>query len=121
MELANAERVEGALEMSREFGSYHAGYFHDQMQTAAEDLSGSGDPLSKLWGKFFEEFYPVAYAISSSEACDSGRDRPILETIQRINSLKNILWEIEMYVKTYKDVADAAVRKAVAEKEPGES
>jgi hypothetical protein len=104
--------------MSREFGSYTNGYFHDQMKYAAEDLGGSGDPLSRLWGKFFDEFYHVAYAISSSEACDSGRDRPILETIERIDRLKKVLWEIEQYVRPYKDVAETAVRRALEKKEP---
>ncbi len=84
--------------MSREFGSYETGYFHYQMSNATSDCLGGSDELTRLWGKFFAEFEPIAYAIASSEAGDSGP-------------------AIEAYVNTYERVAEhaasAAVRKAM--------
>ena len=100
--------------MSREFGSYSSGYFHSQMQTAADDCKAGRDPLTQLWGEFLDEFAAVAYDIASSEACDSGPDAPIIETIQRMPSLKRKLNAIEMFVEPYKRVADEAVRRKVS-------
>lgn len=99
--------------MSREFGSYMSGYFHHQMQYAAEDCASGKDELTRLWGKFFEEFYHVAYQIANSEACDSGPDAPIIETIQRLPALKKHLDDIEKYTRTYKDCMEEAVRQAL--------
>lgn len=102
--------------MSGEFGSYNSGYFHDQMQYAAADLAGGRDALSREWARFFEEFAPIARAISWSEACDSGPYYPITETIARIPRLKELLRGIEQHVQVYKEVADEAVRKAVKDR-----
>lgn len=42
--------------MSREFGSYVNGYFHSQMEQAAEDCKNGDYPLTKVWGNFLKEF-----------------------------------------------------------------
>ena len=99
--------------MSREFGSYDSGYFHTQMENAASDLANGSDELSRIWAGFFQEFQHIAYAIASSEACDSGEDYPILETIQRMEALKRQLGRVEEFVKPYRAVAAAAVRQAL--------
>jgi hypothetical protein len=99
--------------MSGEFGGYRGGYFHNQIEYAAEDLADGRDDLTHEWAKFFEAFYPIAKAISWSEACDSGPAYPITETINRIGALKVILNDIEARVKVYKEVADDAIRNHV--------
>jgi predicted MarR family transcription regulator len=103
--------------MSREFGSYTSGYFDSQMEQAASDLMTGSYALTRAWAPFFEEFCPVAYAIASSEAGDSGPDYSILETIRHIERLKALLGDIERHVEPYKRVADAAVRDALKAQE----
>jgi hypothetical protein len=99
--------------MSREFGSCMGGYFNSQMEQAASDLMSGRDALTRVWAPFFEEFCPIAYAIASSEAGDSGPDYSILETIRHIDRLKALLGDIEKHVEPYKRVAETAVREAL--------
>lgn len=97
--------------MSREFGSYTAGYFHQQIETAANDCLAGRDQLTKLWGEFLREFQPIAYAISSSEECDSGPEYPIMETMQHLPAMIKRMDNIEQFMNTYKRVAEEAVKK----------
>lgn len=101
--------------MSGEFGNYLGGYFHNKIQSAAGDALGGHDPLTKLWGEFLKEFEDIAHSISYSEACDSGPDDTIWETIQRLPELKRRLANIEKFIEPYKRVSEEAVR-AYAEK-----
>lgn len=84
--------------MSREFGSHQSGYFHTQMDQAASDCLDGRDELTKLWGKFLFEFKDVAWAIASSEACDSGPEYPIEMTSERLPRLQDELDRIKDYV-----------------------
>ena|ERR1019366_2997536 len=97
--------------MSREFGSYESGYFHTQIETAAQDCLNGKDPLTKLYGEFLKEFSEIAYQISNSEAFDSGPEYPILATIERIGLLKSRLNDIEYFIEPYKRIAENAVRE----------
>lgn len=97
--------------MSGEFGSYSSGYFYTQMEIAAEDCKSGSDQLTRLWGDFFEAFYPVAKAISWSEAGDTGAYRPILVNIEKQNALRNALANIEKYLSTFEDVIEAAIQE----------
>lgn len=99
--------------MSREFGSYNGGYFHQQIDNCANDALAGRDELTRLWGQFLAEFSPIAYSIASSEACDSGEDDTIIETIARLSALQKRLYDVEKYVESYKRVAEEAVRKAL--------
>ena len=99
--------------MSREFGSYSAGYFHYQMETAAEDCKSGNDELTRLWGEFFEEFKHIAYAIASSEAGDSGADFPIYETMRNLPSIKDKIAKIEEYIQPFEAVAKRAIRDKI--------
>jgi len=104
--------------MSREFGEYQHGYFHDKIRSAAEDCRTESDnKLTHLYGELLEELYKIAYQISNFEACDSGFYAPVQETMQRMPALKAKLREIEEFVATYKDVADNAVRDYINEQE----
>lgn len=59
--------------MSREFGEYIGGYFHDKINHAMDDLKDSSRvELHKKLIPFFESLYKVAYQISNVEAGDSG-------------------------------------------------
>lgn len=98
--------------MSREFGTYGGGYFHERMNDAADDLAGGNDGISKAWAKFFDEFRYVAYSIATSEAGDSAEYAPILETIRRMPALQKALDDVANYVQPFKDVAEYAVRNA---------
>jgi hypothetical protein len=100
--------------MSREFGSYNAGYFDQQMRNAADDLRAGEDELSRVWAGFFDEFHHVAYAIASSEASDSGADYPIMETINRLPALKEAISRVEQHVMPYKRIAEIAVLEHIA-------
>jgi hypothetical protein len=66
-----------------------------------------------LWGEFLEEFTPIAFAIASSEACDSGPDYPILENLKRMAALQACLSEVSKYLLPYQQVAEEAVRQTV--------
>ena len=104
--------------MSREFGEYHnGGYFHEEIKNAADDCATGRDELTKLWGKFLDEFYHIAYQISNSEACDSGPYAPIIESINRMESLKDCLSKIDTYLDPFRDVMAEAVRDASNKKE----
>lgn len=99
--------------MSREFGSYMSGYFHSQIGYAVGDLAEGSHELTRLWGKWFEEFYPVAYAIASCEACDSGAYDPIMTTIQKLSALKQAMAAIKEYLRPFEDVIEVAIREKI--------
>lgn len=96
--------------MSREFGSYAAGYFHTQMAYAAEDLASGRSDIARAWARFFDEFQHVAYSIASCEACDSGEYDPIMESIRRMAALQKALDEVKDYLAPFEDVMREAVR-----------
>lgn len=103
--------------MSREFGSYQSGYFHNQIESGADDcLDGQGE-LTRLWGKFLQDFYPVAYAISSYEACDSDASFPISENIKHIGTLREDLRAISDYLAPFESIAREAVSEYIKTKE----
>lgn len=102
--------------MSREFGSYNGGFFHEQIEQAADDCLAGIDKTTQLWGAFLKEFYDVAYAISTSEAGDSGEYFPIMKTIEKMPILTKKLNDVFAHVEIYNQVAREAVRKAVEEK-----
>jgi hypothetical protein len=65
--------MDGSQKMSREFGEYIGGYFHDKIGHATDDLIDSSHiVLHKMLIPFFESLYKVAYQISNVEAGDSG-------------------------------------------------
>lgn len=97
--------------MSGEFGSDCR--FWINIENAADDLLRGGDDLTKLWGKFFNEFKYVAKDIAWSEAYDSGPYAPILENIKRMDQLKMCLKDIENYLQVFKDVQERAICKAL--------
>ena len=99
--------------MSREFGSYTSGYFHYQMEVAAEDCKQGDYELTKLWGEFLAEFYDVAYAIASVEAGDSSPEDSILTTMRKMEGLQARLNDIKEYLKPFDRVAQVAVREAL--------
>lgn len=99
--------------MSGEFGSYCNGYFHTQMEQGADDCLERRNEITRLWGAFLKEFAVVARSISWCEACDSGPDDPIRATIQQKQALQKKLNDVFDYVRTFEDVANAAVREAL--------
>ncbi len=88
--------------MSREFGSYCNGYFHDQIRYAADDCLRGRDDLTRLWGRFIEDFTGIAYQIASSEAGDSEPDATIIQTILDLPRLRDRLVDIENFCKPFK-------------------
>jgi hypothetical protein len=99
--------------MSREFGSHLRGYFHHQIEYAAQDCLDGRDETTRKWGKFLRALEPVAYAIATSEACDSGEEFPVMETIKHMPALEAALDEIKRHIKVYENIADQAVRDAM--------
>jgi hypothetical protein len=84
--------------VSREFGSFRVcGYFHYRMEVAAQECLEGRDTLTKLWGNFLKDFYPVAYAIASSEADDAGPSLTVRETLGELRKLRNHLDQIERF------------------------
>jgi hypothetical protein len=102
--------------MSREFGEYYQGYFHDRIRQCIEDCEHGRDPLTKAWANFFRALAPVACSIASSEAFDSTPSDPILMTIEKLPKLKSALAEVEEFVGPYQDVAQEAIRRLSREK-----
>ena len=102
--------------MSREFGSYVSGYFHDQIEVAADDCLSGSDELTRLWGDFLKEFSYIAYYISTSEAHDGEPHLPILATIEKMDILEKKLSGINSFIDPYKKVAEKAVHDAIKKK-----
>lgn len=92
-----------------------SGYLHQQIEYAADDCLSGRDEITKKWGKFLKTFSKIAYAIASSEACDSGSDYPITETIKLKRQLENDLQEVFKYVQPFEDCMQEAVREALKE------
>ena len=102
--------------MSREFGSYGGtGYFDSKIESVADDLAKGSCELTRLWGKWFEEFYDIAYAIANCEAGDSGAYDPILTTIKKLSALKQTMAAIEEYLRVFEDVMEEVVREKARE------
>lgn len=100
--------------MSGEFGTYHvSGYFHYQIEVAADDCLQGGGEITRLWGEFLNAFVPVAHEISWFEAADSGVDAPIVATLEHLTELRAKLRAIENYVEPFKRAAPRPVRDAV--------
>lgn len=58
--------------MSREFGEYVGGYFHDKIKSAKKDLELANFGLHRKLVPVFESLYNIAHVISSVEAGNSG-------------------------------------------------
>ena len=102
--------------MSREFGDYIGGYFHEKIHGALEDLHvESKNEFHRKFIPLLKELYEVAYAISSVEACDSGQYRSILETINRLPAMRKALNEIDEAIRPYQDVIEEAIRQKTEE------
>jgi hypothetical protein len=101
--------------MSRKFGSYVQGYFHYQMETAAKDCLAGNEEITKLWGEFLDAFYPVAYAISSTEAGAAGRSYPIKNTIREMHTLQSKLNKIKKYIQPYEEIMNDAIDRVLKE------
>lgn len=100
--------------MSREFGEYGQGFFHEKLFNCLEDLKFEArEDFHRKFIPLFRELYEIAYAISSVEACDSSIDRTVFETINRLPKIKETIKDLENTVEPYKRVAEEAVRQAV--------
>lgn len=73
--------------MSREFGDGPGGFFHEKIQNAADDARGGRFEITKATGALLQALYPLAYAISSAEACDSGEERPLMVALDEAPAL----------------------------------
>lgn len=103
--------------MSGEFGSYHPGYFWDQMEVAAGDLVRGEHALTREWAPFFDEFRHIAKAISWAEASDSSPAYAIEETIKRLPAPKEALEKVQRFVNPYIEIQQRAVEEALMRKE----
>ena len=93
--------------MSREFGEYVGGYFHDKIRSAKEDLELAHFELHRKLVPILESIYDIAYAVSSVEAGDSGeyaskealrKNIPILLLqLESLNKKVNISPKDELY------------------------
>lgn len=92
------------------------GYFHQRIDQCADDALAGQDEITKLWGAFLKEFSHIAYAIASSEACDSGVEYPIMETIERSKALYEKLDAIRSYTRPFQDCMNKAVREYIENK-----
>jgi hypothetical protein len=106
--------------MSREFGEFMSGYFHDKINYAAEDAANGRLEITRKWGEFLEMFYDIAYAISSAEACDSDEYDPIMVSIAKIPALQREISLISDYLRTYERVMQEAVKKHIRDEAANE-
>ena len=78
--------------MSAEFGGGTTHFFHDKIREAAEDCKVlDSHNITKMWGKFLDELYEIAYNISMYEAGDIGIEHCATEQIAHIKKLKKQL------------------------------
>jgi hypothetical protein len=103
--------------MSREFGDFSGGYFHNKIDSAASDCQEGRCKLTQMWGEFLMIFSDVSYEISNYEASDSGLYAPIMESIAKIPAMKKKLSEIDDYLDDYKRVAEEALREYCQKKD----
>ena len=97
--------------MSREFGDDCGSFFHEKIRNAVNNCKYEGNyELTKKWGEFLQEFYNIAYSISSCEASDTCESDLIMDTIYRLPLLQGKLDEIQQYVQLHKTIANHAVR-----------
>lgn len=106
--------------MSREFGDYGGGYFHDKIRLAAEDASSGEYEITRLWGKLLTDFYEVAYAIASAEARDASEGDAILESMEMLPQISRDLTAIDSYQKPFRDIARRAVQRYLRDNRPKE-
>ena len=102
--------------MSREFGDCHSGgFFHDKVRGAAEDAETGRHEITKAVGALLQALYPLAYAISSAEACDSGEDRPLTVAIEQSAKLRDALRAVDACCHTGREMmVTRSVRDAEA-------
>lgn len=82
--------------MSREFGNTTDIYFHDKIKYAAEDCADDiNHSITKMWGKFLEIFYEVAYDVSTYEAGDALIQHTIQDQLDSIEKMRKQLDKIE--------------------------
>lgn len=102
--------------MSREFGACIDGYFHEQIECAANDCLGGQCKITRLWGGVFYELEDIAYAIASAEACDSGESYPIKQTMKDLDAVYKALDKVKQYIMPFKEVAEEATEEALNNK-----
>lgn len=102
--------------MSGEFGEYQYGYFHNKIESAAEDALTSKSELVKLWGKILEDISVVAKTISYYEAGDSSFAEPVFQTAVCLPKIKDKLKEIDRLMADYNDIMRKAIREHVNDK-----
>lgn len=98
--------------MSREFGSFHGGYFHQKIYEAAEDLRNEArEEFHKEFIDVLGDFYNIAYAISSVEACDASSERSVSEAIIWVPRMIERLKTIDNKLEVYRRLQNEAVKK----------
>ncbi len=100
--------------MSREFGDSGYCFFHEHIRLAAQDASSGEGQVTKLLAPLLDVLYPVAYAVSSEEACDAGSEAPIIALWRALPELEKNLRALKAFIEPYDRLAQAAVRDAAA-------
>jgi len=100
--------------MSREFGDHCGGFFHDKVRGAAEDAETGRHEITKAVGGLLQALYPLAYAISSAEACDSSEPDPLMRALEQGPKMRDTLDEIAACCRTHRDMMIERSAKDVA-------
>lgn len=99
--------------MSREFGDYDGGFFHNKVANAAGDARGGHHPLTLAWGKVLEAMQDVAWSISSVEAGDSSPSDLQIVSVKALRLVRDALYGVDALTRETIDVQRDAVRGIV--------
>lgn len=86
--------------MSREFREVSGGYFHDVLSSLEHEETGDHEVTQALT-RLYLALAPLEYDCASTEACDSGDDRPYIGLVSAMPAIKQAvasLHEIEVKI-----------------------
>lgn len=107
--------------MSREFGSYCAGYLWSQIQTAEADCAEGQYPLTRAFACVFSAIDPMTYALCSAEAGDSGEAEFAASVLRGLPNLRAQIDHIKYEARrTIGTTEDTEVVRALAKLTPRE-
>lgn len=99
--------------MSGEFCGAGNGYFHWYVKDAADEHKGGTYEITRLVGGLLEHLAPVLRAAAYAEACDTGSDYLIEETIQHVEPMRLALLALDGYVSPFRSLMERAAREAL--------
>lgn len=99
--------------MSGEFCGTGSGYFHWYIEAAAAKHKGGNYEITRLLGELLEHLDPVLRAAAYAEACDTGLETLVEETIPHVEPMRRALLALDGYVAPFRSLMQMAAREAL--------